>query len=174
MKYKHYAVISLLSAVSLQAATFVFDVELTPGNTNPDTSANAPVNALGNFSGTYDDVTNTLTYTMSWENLSGPIASPGAHIHGPAALGSNAGVLYFILTGTESGLMNSGTTSGSYRYSEQEEMDLLNELHYVNVHTAANGSGEIRGQITTTLVPEPSVSMLGGLALLGLLRRRRS
>lgn len=48
---------------------------------------------------------------------------------------------------------------------------LLNGQFYMNVHTATNGGGEIRGNLVQ--VPEPTVSLMGAAATLGLLTLRR-
>ena len=98
----------------------------------------------GAVTGTYDANTNTLTYTVTWSNLSGNATL--AHFHGPAAAGTNAGVqVPFTLTAGAS------SVSGTASLSDTQESDLLNGLWYANVHTAAHGSGEIRGQVTATL-----------------------
>lgn len=157
----------------MHAAVYTVSEELLVSNTNPDTSATAGEGAIGSFSGTYDTNTNILSYTMTWTNLSSPITgSPGAHIHGPAPLGSNAGVLHTITgSGTES-----GTISGSFDFNNNAsaiEGDFLANQWYVNVHTTTNRSGELRSQLNPTLIPEPSTALLGCFALLGIAFRRR-
>jgi len=161
------------ATASANAALYSVSEELLVSNTNPDTSATAGENAIGSFTGSYDTDTNILTYTMTWSGLSSPIAgSPGAHIHGPAPLGSNAGVLHAI---TSSG-SESGSVTGSFNFTDNAsatESDFLDNLWYVNLHTTTNTSGELRSQINPTLVPEPSTALLSCFALLGLAFRRR-
>jgi hypothetical protein len=162
-----------LAPLSANAALYSVSEELLVSNTNPDTSATAGPDAVGSFTGTYDTDTSVLTYTMMWSGLSSPITgSAGAHIHGSAPLGSNAGVLHGILSeGAES-----GSVTGSFDFTSNgsaTEADFLDNLWYVNIHTTTNPSGELRAQLNPTLIPEPSTVLLGGLALLGLIRRRR-
>ena len=98
----------------------------------------------GTVTGTYDASSNTLTYNVSWSNLSGNATL--AHFHGPAAAGAAAGVqVPFTLT------PGATSVSGTANLTEAQEADLLNGLWYANVHTQAHGSGEIRGQVTATL-----------------------
>ena len=52
---------------------------------------------------------------------------------------------------------------GSIGITEVQEKQLLSGLWYINLHTALNPAGEIRGQIYT--VPEPS--SLGLIAMTG-------
>lgn len=98
----------------------------------------------GAVAGTYDANTNTLTYHVTWSNLSGPATA--AHFHGPAAAGTNATVVV-PFTIDASGTSANGTAT----LTDAQETDLLNGLWYANVHTAAHGGGEIRGQVTAML-----------------------
>lgn len=166
---------AVLTSVTFAAhgALYTVSEELLVSNTNPDTSATAGPDAIGAFTGTYDTDTSTLTYTMTWSGLSSPITgSPGAHIHGPTPLGSNAGVLHAI---TSSG-SEDGTVSGSFLFTDNAsatEADFLDNLWYVNLHTTTNTSGELRSQLNPTLIPEPSTALLSCFAFLGLAFRRR-
>jgi CHRD domain len=83
-----------------------------------------------------------MTLAGTYEGLSG--AAQAAHIHGPAAEGTNADVV-FPLVFTEGATAGSGTLSGSGTLTEAQLADLQAGLYYVNVHTEANGGGEIRG-----------------------------
>jgi CHRD domain len=62
---------------------------------------------------TYDTTSKTLTWTVTFDGLTGPATA--AHFHGPAEPGQNA--------------------------------DLAAGRWYINIHTAANRGGEIRGQV---------------------------
>jgi len=99
----------------------------------------------GTVSGTYDASTNVLTYNVSWSNLSGPAVA--AHFHGAADPGTNASV---IVPFTLNNNGNAGTASGTATLTDAQETDFLAGKWYANVHTAANGGGEIRGQVTAT------------------------
>jgi hypothetical protein len=101
-------------------------------------------NGAGTVTGTYDANTNTLTYHVTWSNLSGPATA--AHFHGPAPAGTNATVVVPFT-------IDAGGTSanGTATLTDPQETDLLNGLWYANVHTAAHGGGEIRGQVRATL-----------------------
>ncbi|MEP6921315.1 MAG: PQQ-dependent sugar dehydrogenase [bacterium] len=61
-----------------------------------------------------------------------------AHIHGPAPVGTNAGVIFPLPLGQLSDFPITLTPA--------QVSDLKNGLHYVNVHTSIFPSGEIRGQ----------------------------
>lgn len=88
-------------------------------------------------------------YMVIATGLSGAITS--AHFHNEAA-GSNGGVIYdlsskFSLTGTEDGAFGYWTSAetGAPFLNTYEVMFRHDEV-YVNIHTAANAGGEIRGQ----------------------------
>lgn len=118
------------------------------GNANGAQEAPNRVNttATGTLSGTYNKETNTLSYTVSWNGLTG--GNPTAmHFHGPADPGIAAGVQVpingFPATAT-------GTVNGMAVLNDTQEADLVNGLWYYNIHNATYPPGEIRGQVVLT------------------------
>jgi uncharacterized protein (TIGR03118 family) len=82
-----------------------------------------------------------LTYNISFSGLSGPATA--AHIHAPADATNTAGVAIPFAVASAT----SGTISGTTNLTPDLLADIVNGMAYVNVHTANNPSGEIRGQI---------------------------
>jgi len=109
----------------------------------PTTSAGS-----GDMLGTLDTSSKQLAYTITFMGLSGPATA--AHFHGPAAPGANAGVAVAIGTNPTSPM------SGSVTLTDAQMADLQAGKWYVNVHTAANKGGEIRGQVMPTGGPGPA------------------
>src|SRR4029434_5330578 len=86
-----------------------------------------------------------LELDLSWAGLMAPATA--AHIHGPAAPGVNAAVIFPIagVTGT------SGTAPHQTFALDATQLSWLHSgLLYVNIHTATFPGGEIRGQIVPT------------------------
>jgi len=103
-------------------------------------SAEVPPNdskATGAVTATYDTVTKTLTWKGSYKDLSGPATA--AHFHSGEA-GKNGGVAVPMAPATS-------PLDGSATLTDAQEADLLAGKLYVNIHTAANKAGEIRGQL---------------------------
>ncbi len=98
-----------------------------------------PNAATGTGSGTavVDTVNNKITLNLTFSGMTGTLN--GSHLHGPAVRGLPAGVKVSI--GGVSPITDTVT------YSEMDEADILAGRWYVNLHTAANGGGEIRGQL---------------------------
>jgi len=80
-----------------------------------------------------------LTWTLTYSGLSGPATA--AHFHGPAAPGQNAGVVVPMSAPLASPITGTATLTPA------QAADLSSGKWYVNVHTAANPGGEIRGQV---------------------------
>jgi hypothetical protein len=97
--------------------------------------------AMGDAQVTYDKASKQLRWNVSYAGLSGPATA--AHFHGPAASGANAPVALNI---APSGPPTNPIT-GTAQLTEQQEAQLLAGQWYLNVHTAANRGGEIRGQV---------------------------
>lgn len=88
----------------------------------------------------YDAATKKLSWKLTYSGLSGPATA--AHFHGPAEAGKNAGVMVPIPGAASS------PAEGSATLTDAQASDLLAGKLYVNIHTAANPGGEIRGQVT--------------------------
>ena len=116
----------------------------------------------GSGSITLDTETNMLSWNVTWSGLSdGPATL--AHFHGPAFPNQHAGV--------QVGITAVSPSNGAVIISAGQATDLLSDLWYLNIHTAAFPGGEIRGQVL--LVPEPTTAILMGLGLVGLAAARR-
>ncbi len=131
--------VALLAMTSpSQAATTTFKADLKSSSEVP------PNNSTGSGSGTVtlDSTTNEITWNVTFSGLTGPATA--VHIHGPAPAGRNAGVLIWLST---KGKTATSPVSGSAKFSAADTSDLMNGQCYINVHTAANPGGEIRGQL---------------------------
>jgi hypothetical protein len=87
---------------------------------------------------TFDTESKKLDWTIEYSGLTGD--ATGAHFHGPAPKGENAGVAVPI-EDTKSG------TTGTATLTDAQAADLTAGRYYVNIHTAAHPDGEIRGQV---------------------------
>jgi CHRD domain len=101
----------------------------------PNTSA-----ATGTADIDYDPASKKLSWKLSYSGLSGPATA--AHFHGPAEAGKNAGVAVAIPNAATS------PVEGSATLTDAQAADLAAGRYYINIHTAANPGGEIRGQVT--------------------------
>ena len=95
--------------------------------------------ASGTVEASLNKQTNELSWTVTYSGLSGP--ATGAHFHGPAMAGANAGVVV-PMTGSLTSPIR-----GVASLTAAQVADLMAGKWYVNLHTAANPNGEIRGQI---------------------------
>ena len=119
-----------------------FTADLTASAESPATDSQGK----GRLVASLDTDTNTLTYRITYSGLSGPATA--AHFHGPAAAGSNAGPAVPIKADS----MDS-PISGTATLTPAQEKDLEGGMWYVNIHTAANKGGEIRGQVMAAKAP---------------------
>ncbi len=69
-----------------------------------------------------------------------------SHVHGSAEAGATAGVVNGVMLD----ISVAGTFTGELTLTDPQIADFNDGLYYLNVHSAANGSGEIRGQIVPT------------------------
>lgn len=117
------------------AETIEYTAELSGQNESPPNDSEA----AGTAQVSHDTEAGTLTWTVEYSDLTGPAI--GAHIHGPAEQGSNAGIV-IPFDNPESPI------EGSAPLPEEMVEALETGQLYVNVHTEAHPGGEIRGQLT--------------------------
>ena len=151
---------------------------LRPDNEVPPVTSTA----TGDESGlglVYNDATNVLSVNFSFSGLTGGLADAadgGIHIHdaGPTnPQGMNGGIEFNLNAGAANVALGStaGTISTNLTLTDAQEIELLNGQYYVNVHSQAFGTGELRGNLSA--VPEPSGALLCMGLLSGLAFRRR-
>src|SRR5215469_10401383 len=126
----------LLIVGSAHAATKVFKATLDGASEVPPTASTG----TGAATATLDTATRELTWDVTYSGLTGPAMA--AHIHGPAAPGANAGVVVPFSGAGASPI------KGSKILTPAQVADLEAGKYYVNIHTAKNKGGEIRGQLT--------------------------
>jgi hypothetical protein len=134
----------IVSALAVSAAIFLASPALADMEkfkaTLDGSQQNPPVTTKGKGTATFtfDTAKKKLSWNVKYSGLSGPAVA--GHIHGPAAVGENAGpVIPFKKL--------KSPIKGSAVLTDAQAADLEAGKYYVNVHTAANKDGEIRGQI---------------------------
>jgi hypothetical protein len=132
------ATLALGATVAFAAPAFAEKMKATLDGASevpPNTSA-----GKGTADIDYDPASKKLSWKVTYSGLSGPATA--GHFHGPAEAGKNAGVKVPIPNATSS------PAEGSATLTDEQAADLMAGKYYVNIHTAANPGGEIRGQVT--------------------------
>jgi hypothetical protein len=124
-----------VTAAALAGTRAGWSAKLTAAQEVPKQAVPAP-GVTGAFTASVSG--NTLKWKLSFSNLSGP--ANAAHIH-LGAMGTAGNVLVPLCGPCKSGV------SGSAPLTAALKKDFTKHLLYVNVHTAKNPNGEIRGQL---------------------------
>ncbi|MEM8874225.1 MAG: CHRD domain-containing protein [Planctomycetota bacterium] len=173
------AAVTLTAGVaSAQTFTVPLDSLQTNPGANFDPGQTLPT---GNAVLTLDTDAMTFSWDIDYQDLTGPIVAPGAHVHSAETFGGNGPTVVDLVGDTPSGVdpiggivpngqPATGNLTGTANIDQMFIDGLLGGNYYVNFHTEQNGPGELRGQI---VVPEPaSLGLLGAAGTL-LIRRRR-
>jgi hypothetical protein len=98
----------------------------------------------GQATATLDLNTNVLTVSGTYAYLSGQVKAQYIHGHGPTDASSSANIV-FTLTNTATAAQ--GSFTGTFTLSASQISDLNNGRFHINLETAKNPSGEVRGQL---------------------------
>ncbi|MEL6100548.1 MAG: CHRD domain-containing protein [Pseudomonadota bacterium] len=184
------AALTLFGAIHASAAVFAFDSNLSGDQEVPP----VVTPASGSAELKVNDVTETLSFMMSIEGIDldglfdDLVAAPvgPVHLHNAPA-GSNGPIVVPFAFNT---VDYTDTASGftleveDYAYADAVAIsgsttsfsDFLTGLssgeYYINVHTDAFGSGELRGQLSAVPVPASALLLIGAIAGFGALRRK--
>ena len=135
-------IMALLSSRAAGAAPLSANLTLSAILTGFQETPAVNTNAEGTASFIFNATRDTLFINATFSGLSGPIT--GAHIHKGAP--GVAGDIITPLTMMVRGNQLRGYLTGA-DISQARIADYLNGNNYINIHTAANPTGEIRGQI---------------------------
>ena len=130
------------ASVPAHAASKNLVAVMNGGQETPPTTSGA----FGVAFFTFDTKTGQLCYRVSYTRLEGG-AEVAAHIHGPAVPGQSANVL---ITLAESGSPKNNCVTPDAATLKTVKKALPKGQLYVNVHSAQDPAGEIRGQLIPT------------------------
>jgi len=120
---------------------------------------------------TFDTTTRVLSLAVGYGSAAGFSDLTGRaaamHIHGNAGPGTNAPVLIDLISLhlPAADPAKGGVIFGGITFTEAQATNLLAGLNYLNIHTATNAGGEIRGQLIPVLNHAPTVTCPGAAAL---------
>jgi len=93
---------------------------------------------------------NNLHFEVRYKDLTS--VATDAHIHGPANSTDNAAPIIFLASYSIGPLGTGGALAGTVELTAQQKTMILDGQTYINIHTANNPGGEIRGQVGTVLM----------------------
>jgi hypothetical protein len=125
----------VFAAAPVLAEEIKYQAELTAAEETPPTDSAG----TGKLEATYDTETKMLTWTITYQDLTGPVTA--AHFHGPAPVGEKADPVVPLAAPYDSPL------SGGEALTDEQYQDLSKGLWYLNLHTDKYPDGEIRGQV---------------------------
>lgn len=130
------AAAAVLLAAPALAETVTFNTELSGSNEVPPVETPA----TGTAEASFDTETKELTWTATYEGLTGPATA--AHFHGPAGEGENAPPVMPVEGDLASPI------EGSATLTDEQATQLQEGMWYFNIHTEQHPDGELRGQLT--------------------------
>jgi hypothetical protein len=141
------AALALVVGISTaQAETLKYSAKLDGASESPATTSKG----TGTAKLAFDTDSKKLTYTVTYKGLSGDAVA--AHFHGPADAGANGGVEVPMT-------VSKSPIKGDATLTDAQAADLAAGKWYVNIHTKESPAGEIRGQVTATMMTKVKKAM---------------
>ena len=139
LPFKLLAAVGIASLAFAVTPAFADPIKYMAVLTAADETPPTVSKGTGTVDATYDPDTKTLTWTIEYKDLTGPVTA--AHFHGPATVGEKAAPVVPIEAPYDSPIKGSATLT------DQQYADLSKQLWYFNLHTAKYPDGEVRGQV---------------------------
>ena len=141
--FPRLSIILLFSIFQLSATATQYPINVTFSGLQETPPNNST--ATGTFVGTYNDVTDSLIYTITFSGLGSNVTA--AHFHGYVPPGIQGPVIFFPVNPSfPTGVVN-GTFVDSVKLTQGQEDSLKMGLIYFNIHTSNFPGGEIRAQL---------------------------
>jgi hypothetical protein len=99
----------------------------------------------GNITGTYNPSSRQLNYTTTWTGMTGGPTTAGFYNGAPGVNGAAMGSSWTLGTTT-----SNGSYTGTMTLTDEQASQLTSGNWYYTMGTAANSTGEIRGQVNAT------------------------
>jgi len=141
MRYKTASALLIAASAFYMQPAAAATIELTSQLSTAQEVPAVQGSGKGQLAATLDTNTSELRWKLTYSGLSGPATA--GHFHGPATKGETAGVAIGFKGNLESPI------TGETTLTPVQMGELMNGKWYVNIHTAQNPKGEIRGQIMT-------------------------
>ena len=135
-----FTLIALMTSCGGGMTTTTYKASLFGVNEVPPVTTNS--NMKADATATLDLSTSVLTVSGTYSYLTGPVTA--RHIRGPAGAGTIAPIVFTL---NDTATPAQGSFSGSFTLSASQITDLNSGAYYINLETAANPSGEVRGQL---------------------------
>lgn len=133
---------AILALVNTTANAEIVNFTAIIDGAQADECAGTGSGSTGTGTFTLDTATNEVTFSIQYSALDGAENNAHVHVNAPCI---NGPMVY--------GLPAGSPKNGMQTLSAGEAQDMLDGLHYVNIHSTLHGGGEIRGQI----LQEPGV-----------------
>jgi hypothetical protein len=141
------------TAGAAQAQTIRFTAALSGDQETP--APGVLTGAFGNASVTLDMATQTVSWNINVFNLPSGINNAHFHVGGPGVAGPTVVNIAFPATASNDFNLSGSATAANLNVRGDQGIrswdDFLQALQggqiYLNIHTAVNGGGEIRGQV---------------------------
>ena len=137
------AILSFFVFIQVSVNATVFPISVTFSGLQ-ETPANNSA-ATGTFVGTYNDVTDSLIYTITFSALGSNVTA--AHFHGYVPPGIAGPVIFAPVNPLFPTGVISGTFVDSVKLTQGQEDSLKMGLIYFNIHTTNFPGGELRAQL---------------------------